>query len=189
MNSDADADATFVDDLLRQAQSALGDDPRIRFAHVRHSGPPPAEPPAPAPRPQGSAVRSAWSQTRSLAELLRELWEHAWLRDPPATVDVRYVDDGTGIRVEVFASATSVEQSTVETMGDRLLVRGFIPDDPVSGQGFTASGGRHRIRVAVAGGEVSVRLSTALDGDAELTLTALAGLPTEVSTTSDHPQE
>ncbi|MBJ7289192.1 hypothetical protein [Williamsia sp.] len=189
MNSDPNADATFVDKLLRQAQNALGDDPRIRFAHVRHSGPPPAELFAPAPRPQGRAVRSAWSQTRSLAELLRDLWEHAWLPHPPATVGVRYVDDGSGIRVKVVASATSVEQPRVETVGDRLLVRGFIPDDALPGEGFAATGGRHRIVVAVAGGEVSVTLSTILDNDAELTLNALAALPTEISTTPDRPKE
>lgn len=180
------SDGDFVDAMLRQAQAALGDDPRVHFAHVAHAGARPAEPTTLESSAHVSGVRSALSQASSLAVRLRELWQHAWLPDVPSLASVRFVEDNQEIRAEVGARFTSSDPTLVGLARDRLLVRGFIADSS-DADGFIARCGTEAIVISAADGYVSVILSAALD-DTGLTVDALTGLPAEVSTQIDRPE-
>ncbi len=188
MNS-PDNDGQFVDELLAQAQVTLGD-PRVQFIHVRHAGPAPADIEHAEPRSDTNASsvaqRAAWAQTSELAATLRELWEHAWLPDSPTEMGVRYLGGPGNLRVEVTAHSKSTGPAAADTAADRLLVRGFLPDDDASSPTTTRVRREdHDIVVDSTGPGVSMTLSAALEVAENTTLDALAGLPTHVSPTSE----
>lgn len=185
-----DDDAAFVDALLRRTQQVLGDS-RIHYLRVHHAGPPPtAEAGGSIPDPESGATsagaHAAWVQTSELAAVLGELWAHAWLPDPPTVVGVRYVDTSGHLRAEVTAHSPSAVSAAVATALDRLLVRGFLPDDDASTPTVVrARRGDHDLVVDSSGTGVSITLSTDLDVDESTTLDALTELPTQLSLTSD----
>lgn len=185
--TNAESDEQFVDDMLRQAQHVLGNDPRIHFAHVRHAGARPAESSSDIPPRQSEDLRSAWSQTLALAALLRDLWEHAWLPDPPTDAAVRFFGDGQQVRVEVSSRGASAGGASLDITRDRLIVRGYIAESTTEG-GFIATSGGDTIAVRVTGGEIAMTLSSTLD-TTDATLDMLSALPAHVKTKTNERGE
>ncbi len=182
-------DGAFVDALLRQAQSALGD-PRIQVVHVRHAGPPPADAPDAGSASDTNAAasaahRAAWTQTVELATTLRDLWGHAWLPAPPDVAGVRYLESSTGLRVEVTGQAHTADVIDVDPVADRLLVRGFLPDEQSSPGRIRAHHRGAELVIDTSGDDISMTLTEALDVREHTTVTTLSVLPHQVSTISD----
>lgn len=184
----ADDDGVFVDELLTAAKTVL-DDPRIRVVHVRHAGPPPAGAPDAMPSADSTAMslaqRAAWTQTRELATTLRDLWEHAWFPDPPMVAGVRYLEDSVGLRVAVTGHSNTMEAIDVDTAADRLLVRGFLPDEQSAPGRIRAQRRGAELVVDASAGGVSMTLSAALDLPEHTGVDTLSSLPQQVSMISD----
>ena len=180
-----DADRVFVDELLTEAQALLGD-PRIRVVHVRHTGPPASDArPSSESDATSLAQRAAWMQTVELATTLRDLWEHAWLPAPPEVVSVRYVEDSTGLRVEVTGQAQTANAVDVNSAADRLLVRGFLPDEQSPPGRIRAHRGGAELVVDASAERFTMMLSEGLDVPAHTRPNTLSALPQQVSTISD----
>lgn len=185
--TNAGSDHEFVEEMLRQAQHVLGNDPRIHFTHVRHAGAQPTESSRENPPRQTEGVRSAWSQTLALATLLGDLWEHAWLPNLPTDADVHFADTDQGIRIEVTGRGASFDRAIIGTAHDRLMVRGYISESSTE-DGFTATSGSNAITVGMTASETSMALSAALDST-DITLDMLSALPRRVPTRPEENAE
>ena len=178
-----DPDAEFVDELLRTTQETLAD-PRIRYIRVHHaSAPPTGTGASEAAAEMSAASRAAWDEAVQLGVTLCELWLHAWLPGHPNRATVRFADTTDAMRVELTAESEVDDPSAIDTATDRLVVRGFLPDDDGrSSDHVLTRRGTTEITLRRTERGLTIAISDVVGADG-MTLDTLAGLPAEISLT------
>ncbi|MEE4025067.1 hypothetical protein V1Y59_18425 [Gordonia sp. PKS22-38] len=156
-------DEAFVAELLESARSRIAD-PRVRISHVHHPEALPAESSTDAMAGEvaaSSLAAKAWRDVGSLAAELAALWRHCRLSETlPNEVAVSFAKSNGGVVPVVTATgSTSDAAEEFAAVGDRLLVKGWIPDDDNARAELRAQNGERSLHlVHSAVGTISIRI-------------------------------